>query len=86
MLKVDSDEPGIEELNALPYLDAVIRENLRLVSWFVTIISSHQSLNTLGAVKNTVADGVMRMASKDDVVPLRTPVVGTDGVTRNEFR
>ena len=29
LLTIASDEPTIEELNALPYLDAVVRENLR---------------------------------------------------------
>lgn len=30
LLSVPSNRPSMEELNALPYLDAVVRENLRL--------------------------------------------------------
>ena len=30
LLQVSSDSPSVDELNALPYLDAVIRESLRL--------------------------------------------------------
>lgn len=31
LLKVSSDNPSMDELNALPYLDAVLRETLRLL-------------------------------------------------------
>lgn len=30
LLQVSSDSPSMDELNALPYLDAVVRETLRL--------------------------------------------------------
>lgn len=32
LLKVPSDSPSMDELNALPYLDAVVRETLRLLA------------------------------------------------------
>ncbi|KAG9045760.1 hypothetical protein FS837_005681 [Tulasnella sp. UAMH 9824] len=65
LLSVSSDRPTMEELNALPYLDAVIRENLR---------------------KNSVVDGTIRCAEKDDIIPLATPFVDRNGVERNEIR
>ncbi|KIO15695.1 hypothetical protein M407DRAFT_34718 [Tulasnella calospora MUT 4182] len=64
LLSVSSDRPTLEELNALPYLDAVIRENLR---------------------KNSVVDGTIRCAEKDDIIPLATPFVDRNGVERNEI-
>ncbi|KAG8855330.1 hypothetical protein FRB96_007128 [Tulasnella sp. 330] len=60
-----SEEPSMEELNALPYLDAVIKEDLRV---------------------NAVVSAVIREAARDDVIPLSTPMIDRNGVTRNEVR
>jgi len=48
----------MDELNSLPYLDAVVREVLRL---------------------HAPVGSTIRMANKDDVLPLSTPVKGKDG-------
>lgn len=58
LLSVSSDNLDMEALNALPYLDAVVRESLRL-HLPVTLIQ--------------------RMAMKDDVIPLDSPVIDSKG-------
>ncbi|KAG8971173.1 hypothetical protein FRC05_011457 [Tulasnella sp. 425] len=62
---VQSDHPSMEELNSLPYLDAVTREALR---------------------KNPVVTGTIRTAAEDSVLPVSKPIVGRDGIARNEIR
>lgn len=57
-LNVSSERPSVEEISAMPYMDKVVHESLRL---------------------DGPVPGTMRMASKDDVIPLSTPVVGRDG-------
>nr|ASN66820.1 Cyp5139R1 [Phaffia rhodozyma] len=56
LVQVENDEPSMDELNALPYLDAVCRETLRL---YAPIPST------------------LRVASKDDVLPLSEPIKNT---------
>lgn len=38
LLSVESERPSMEEINALPYLDAVVRETLRLNSVLDTTV------------------------------------------------
>ncbi|VDC00282.1 unnamed protein product [Peniophora sp. CBMAI 1063] len=64
LLSHPTDTPTEGELNALPYLDAVVRETLRA---YAPVFATD------------------RTAVRDDIVPLRTPIVGTDGVVRNEI-
>ncbi|KAG8902485.1 hypothetical protein FRC00_005948 [Tulasnella sp. 408] len=65
LLSVETDRPSMEELNALPYLDAVVRETLR---------------------RNSVLDTTVRIATKDDVIPLAKPFVDRQGVERTGIR
>ncbi|KAI0672471.1 cytochrome P450 [Trametes maxima] len=65
LLTVETDTPTMDELMALPYLDAVVRESLRL----------HPPV----AVS-------MRVANKDDVVPLSTPFTARDGTQHDSVR
>ncbi|KAJ3535832.1 hypothetical protein NMY22_g6302 [Coprinellus aureogranulatus] len=58
LLEVSTDNPTMDELNALPYLDAVVRETLRVHA----------------PVASTI-----RVAVKDDTIPLSTPVTDTTG-------
>ncbi|KAF6758735.1 cytochrome P450 [Ephemerocybe angulata] len=58
LLNVSSDNPTMDELNALPYLDAVVRETLRL---------------------HAPVGSTMRVAVKDDVIPLSQPVIDRYG-------
>ncbi|PFH52487.1 hypothetical protein AMATHDRAFT_74271 [Amanita thiersii Skay4041] len=53
LLGVSSDNPTMDELNALPYLDAVVRETLRV---------------------HAPVPSTIRVATKDDVIPLEKPV------------
>ena len=55
----------MDELNAFPYLEAVVRETLRIYS----------------PVSATV-----RIASKDDVIPLDRPYVDTKGNVRDHIQ
>ncbi|VDC05284.1 unnamed protein product [Peniophora sp. CBMAI 1063] len=64
LLSMPTDTPTDAELNALPYLDAVIREILRVYSPVY------------------LTD---RCATKDDIVPLKTPIIGTDGKIMSEI-
>ena len=65
LLKVPTDNPTMDELQALPYLDMVIKEVLRY---------------------HSPVPMTMRTAIKDDVVPLETPFVDRNGVTRDSVR
>jgi cytochrome P450 len=64
LLTVTSN-PTTDELNALPYLDYVVRETLRL---------------------HTPVPTTMRMAVKDDALPLKTPYVDSKGVAHDAIR
>lgn len=59
LLTVSTDNPTMDELNALPYLDAVVRETLRL---------------------HAPVPSTMRVAVKDDILPLSTPFTDKYGV------
>ena len=39
LLSVDTDKPDMDQLNSLPYLDAVCRETLRLYVQLLPVIS-----------------------------------------------
>ncbi|KAF8894815.1 cytochrome P450 [Infundibulicybe gibba] len=60
---VPSDNPTMEELNSLPYLDAVVRETMRV---------------------HTPISATVRVAMKDDIVPLGEPYRGRDGKLYHE--
>ena len=65
LLSVDTDKPDMDQLNSLPYLDAVVRETLRVHS----------------PVPNT-----MRVAKKDDLIPLAEPFVDRYGVVQDDIK
>ncbi|KAI5118119.1 hypothetical protein M0805_008028 [Coniferiporia weirii] len=65
LLAVPSDTPSADALGALPFLDAVVRETLRLHA----------------AVPSTI-----RIAMRDDVIPLSEPFVDTNGQKQTEIR
>ena len=58
LFTIQSDNPTMDELNSLSYLDSVVRETLRL---------------------HTPVAGTIRVAMKDDVVPLGTSFVDKKG-------
>ncbi|KAI0736247.1 cytochrome P450 [Fomitopsis betulina] len=58
LLGVATDNPTMDELNALPYLDAVVRETMRL---------------------HAPVPSSIRIAMRDDVIPLNTPYVDVHG-------
>ncbi|KAF7369408.1 hypothetical protein MVEN_00269900 [Mycena venus] len=65
LLAVPTDEPTMDELNALPYLDCVVREALRVHA----------------PVPSTV-----RVATRDDVVPLAQPFTDIHGTVHETIR
>ncbi len=54
----------MDELNALPYLDSIVRETLRV---------------------HAPVPSTMRMAIKDDILPLGTPFVDRNGTVRDSI-
>ena len=65
LLSVDTDKPTMDELQALPYLDAVVRETLRL---HVPISST------------------IRVAMKDDIIPVGEPFVDRNGEVQDTIQ
>ena len=65
LLSVDTDTPTMDELNALPYLDMVVRETLRL---YAPVSSS------------------LRVATKDDVIPLSAPFTDKNGEVQDNIK
>ena len=65
LVAVDTETPSMDELMALPYLDAFVRETLRVHSPVV---------NTL------------RIAMKDDVIPVEKPFTDKYGVIHESIR
>ncbi|THU77105.1 cytochrome P450 [Dendrothele bispora CBS 962.96] len=64
LLTVGTDSPSMDELSALPYLDAFVREVLRL---------------------HTPVTFIARAAVKDDIIPLKEPVIDVNGKTLKEL-
>jgi cytochrome P450 len=65
LLSVSTDSPTMDDMNGLPYLDAVVREALRV---------------------HAPVPATVRIAMKDDVIPLDTPFVDKNGVLRGSIR
>ncbi|KAI0357859.1 cytochrome P450 [Trametes cingulata] len=65
LFTLDTDKPTMDELNSLPYLDAVVRETLRI----------HAPVPT-----------TMRVATKDDVIPVSEPFVDRYGQVQEGIR
>lgn len=65
LLSIPTENPSMEELSSLPYLDIFIRETLRFYS----------------PVPDTV-----RVAKKDDIIPLNTPYTDTKGQEQHSIR
>lgn len=63
---LSTEMPTFEALNSLPFLDAVVRETLRMYTPFAS---------------------VMRLASKDSVLPLspEAPITDVNGVKRDSI-
>lgn len=65
LFSIQSDSPTMDELSALPYLDAVVTETLRLHSPTAMLV---------------------RVAAKDDVIPLSEPFTDRHGKLYSEIR
>ncbi|KZT18662.1 cytochrome P450 [Neolentinus lepideus HHB14362 ss-1] len=65
LFAVSNETPSMDELNALPYLDAVVREMLRV---------------------HPPVPGTMRVAGKDDIIPLNKPFVDKRGREQSVIR
>ncbi|KAI0330002.1 cytochrome P450 [Cubamyces sp. BRFM 1775] len=65
LLSMGTDNPTMDELMALPYLDMVVRESLRVYA----------------PVPETV-----RVAKKEDVIPLEKPFTDKDGQTHSSIK
>ncbi|KAF8841559.1 cytochrome P450 [Paxillus ammoniavirescens] len=64
-LSVDTETPSMDELSALPYLDAVVKETLRV----------HPPIGE-----------TIRVATKDDILPLEKPFTDKHGVVHDGIR
>lgn len=62
---VETDTPSMDELMALPYLDAIVRETLRV---------------------HTPVPSTLRIAMKDDILPLDTPFTDKYGVVHDGIK
>ncbi|KAG6900352.1 hypothetical protein C0993_011983 [Termitomyces sp. T159_Od127] len=65
LLMIDTDNPTMEQLNALPYLDMVVRETLRV---------------------HCPVPSTIRIAVKDDVLPLGHPITDRKGVVHTSIK
>ncbi|KAI0768260.1 cytochrome P450 [Trametes elegans] len=65
LLTLHTDSPTMDELNALPYLDAVVRETLRV---------------------HAPVPSTMRIAMKDDVIPVSRPFVDRYGKLQDSIK
>jgi len=65
LLTVPTDSPSMDDLSALPYLDAVVRETLRV---------------------HSPVPSTLRVAVKDDAIPLNTSFVDKYGRTQHSIR
>ncbi|KAF8839811.1 cytochrome P450 [Paxillus ammoniavirescens] len=65
IVSVDTETPSMDELSALPYLDTVVRETLRV----------HPPLGE-----------TVRVAMKDDILPLEKPFTDKHGVVHDGIR
>ena len=64
LITVGTDNPTMDELNALPYLDAVVRETLRI---------------------HTPIRSTLRVATRDDILPLSEPIKDKYGRLMDEI-
>jgi len=62
---IETDTPTMDELMALPYLDMVVRETLRV---------------------HTPVPSTLRVAMKDDILPVNTPFTDKYGVIHDGIR
>ncbi|KAJ3838895.1 cytochrome P450 [Lentinula raphanica] len=65
LLQVATESPDMDTLNSLPYLDAVVRETLRV---------------------HSPVTGTLRVAMKDDFIPLGTPYTDKNGEVHNSIQ
>lgn len=65
LLSVPTENPSMDELNELPYLDAVVRETMRV---------------------HAPVPSTIRIATKDDIIPLGTPYVDVHGQVHDNIR
>ncbi|KAF9236873.1 cytochrome P450 [Melanogaster broomeanus] len=65
LLSADTDTPSMDDLMALPYLDAVVRETLRV---------------------DPPVPTTLRVAMKDDVLPLEKPFTDKNGIVHDGIR
>jgi cytochrome P450 len=84
LLSVPTETPSMEELNALPYLDCVVREVLRV---YPPVISTGTSRFLFSlAYAGILIGNAARVATLDDVVPLATPWTDADGTAHKTLR
>ena len=92
LLAISESEPEMDALNGLPYLDAVVRESLRVnapVSNSQPDLTRIDQPSSATDVWTTTASDLnfaaVREAAEDDVVPLSEPILGRDGREHKEI-
>lgn len=83
LLAVDTETPTMDELNALQYLDCVVRETLRL---HAPVTQSGTQQPSISHFAFLLIPRTARVAMCDDVIPLSTPYVDVHGNVQQSFR
>jgi hypothetical protein len=82
LLAVNTENPTMDELNALQYLDFVVRETLRLHAPV-----TQTGMQTILSVSYfCLSRRLARVATCDDIIPLSTPYVDAHGNVQDSFR
>ncbi|CAK5263997.1 unnamed protein product [Mycena citricolor] len=82
LLSVSTDNPTMDELNALPYLECVVRETLRV---HCPVAATGNGLLPV-VLQDAHSNYAVREAVQDDVVPLAVPFTDVNGAVHDTLQ